>query len=125
MKPSIFLLFLLFLTSSVFAQDMHQGVWLIGENGAKVKTYMKDGEWFGKLVSSDNPKAPIGTDILRHFKLVDGVWKGQLYAIKRDKLMDATIQPSNEKMEIKVSVGFFSKTLEWKKDLQLEQKTDS
>ena len=113
------LVFLLFLTTSVYAQDMNEGIWLTGEDGTKVETYLKNGEWFGKLISSDNLKAPIGTDILRHIVLVNGEWKGQIYAIKRDKLVDATFEPADETIVIKISKGLFSKKLEWNKETTL------
>jgi len=34
-----------------------KGIWFSGEENTKIKTYQKEGAWFGKIVSSDNPKA--------------------------------------------------------------------
>ncbi|WP_101756637.1 hypothetical protein [Oceanicoccus sp. KOV_DT_Chl] len=116
MKVSIFTIFILILAPSIYAQDMGEGIWLTGEDGRKVKTYYRNGEWFGKLISSDNAGAPIGTDVLRHIILENGVWKGQVYAVKRDMLIDAIIEPADEKIVINISVGMFSKTLEWYKE---------
>ena len=80
-----------------------------------IETYQKEGSWFGKVIASDNPKAKIGTDILRGFTQKNGEWKGKIFAAKRGKIMDAVIQPAKDLLNITVSAGFISKTLEWKR----------
>ena len=102
--------------TSLSAQDFPKGIWLTGEENTKIETYQKEGAWFGKIVSSDNPKAKIGKDILQEFKLKDGQWQGKLFAAKRGKILDAIIEPTQEVLNIKVSAGFFSKELAWKKE---------
>jgi len=97
------------------------GVWLTGTDGGKIETYQKDEQWFGKLVASDNDKAPIGIDILRNFTLIDGQWQGEVYSIKRQQLADAIIEPNQDRLVIEVSIAFFSKTLEWYKDEATKQ----
>ena len=82
----------------------------------KIETYQKEGAWYGKIVSSDNPKAKIGNDILRAFKKEDGQWNGQLFAAKRGKILDAVIEPQKEALNITVSAGFFTKSLVWKRE---------
>jgi len=112
---------LLFFSVSSFSQSkenntnngMTEGTWLTGTDGSKIATYQKEGQWFGKLVASNNKNAPIGIDVLRNFTLVAGEWQGKVYSIKRDQLADATIEPSKNKLLIEVSIAFFSKTLEW------------
>jgi len=95
------------------AEALIKAVWLTGTNGGKVATYQINGQWFGKLVASDNKDAPLGTEILRNFIFEGGQWHGEVYSIKRDQLADATIKPSANKLVIEVSIAFFSKTLEW------------
>ena len=102
--------------TSISAQDFPKGIWLTGEENTKIETYQKEGAWFGKIVSSDNPKAKIGKDILQAFKLKDGQWQGKLFAAKRGKILDAIIEPTQQVLNIKVSAGFFSKELAWKKE---------
>ena len=51
----------------VNAQDSLEGYWATGEDNTIVQTYEKDGAWYGKMVSSDNPNTKLGTDILREF----------------------------------------------------------
>ena len=111
------LLFIIFFISLLSAQDFPKGIWLTGEENTKIETYQKEGAWYGKIVSSDNPKAKIGKDILREFKEKDGQWEGKLFAAKRGKILDAVIAPSKEILNITVSAGFFTKTLEWKREV--------
>lgn len=105
-----------FLIASLSAQKTLEGTWQTGEDNTVVKTYQKDGAWYGKIISSDNPKAKMGTDILKGFKQENGAWEGKIFAIKRGKIMDAIIKPAKDVLEITVSAGFFSKTLEWKRE---------
>jgi len=106
---------------SDIAKSLTEGVWLTGTDGSKIATYQKDGQWFGKLVASDNKDAPIGIDVLRNFTLKEGEWQGEVYSVKRDQLADATIEPGNDKLVIEVSIAFFSKTLEWHNEKQTKK----
>ena len=102
--------------TSLSAQSALDGKWNTGENNTIVQTYEKDGAWYGKIVSSNNPKAKLGTEILRGFKQDGDVWKGKLYAAKRDKILKAEIVPSDDKLNITVIAGFFEKKIKWKKE---------
>jgi len=113
MRITGFILLMILSSTSIFAQQSLNGVWQTGVDNTKVETYQKNGAWFGKIISSDNSKAKTGTDILRNFKKNGDSWEGQLYAIKKDKLVNAVIKPTESKLLIKVSVGFFTKNLEW------------
>jgi hypothetical protein len=112
-------------SASIAAQEHSEpfikGIWLTGTEGGKIETYQKDGQWFGKLVASENKDAPLGTDILRHFMFEDGQWHGEVYSIKREQLADATIDPSQGKLVIEVSIAFFSKTLEWHNENRVQE----
>ena len=115
MKLTFFVLLAIISASSVFAQNSNsiEGKWQTGVDNTVIETYEKDGAWYGKIISSDNPKASIGFDILRDFKVEGDSWKGQIYAVKKGKLLDAEINPAKDKLMIKVSSGLFSKDLEW------------
>ncbi len=101
------------ITMSLSAQEMTTGIWLTGEENTKIETYQKDALWYGKIISSDNPKAIIGKDILIGFVKEDNKWTGKLYAAKKDKMMDAVISPLENELNITVSAGFFKKKLYW------------
>lgn len=115
MKKIILFSISLFYILALSAQDSLEGIWLAGEDNTKIETYQKDGAWFGKIVSSDNPNAKIGTNILRDFKKDRDEWKGKIFAAKRGKILDAIIEPTKNILTITVSAGFFSKDLEWKR----------
>ena len=108
----------LFFVSWAHGQEMTANTWLTGEQNTRVQTYQKDGKWYGKLVSSDNPKAPIGKDVLMGFVKVEGAWQGKVFALKRNEVLNGVIEPHDHKLLIEVSVGFFSKVVQWNLDRQ-------
>jgi len=108
----------LFFVSWAHGQEMTANTWLTGEQNTRVQTYQKDGKWYGKLVSSDNPKAPIGKDVLMGFVKVEGAWQGKVFALKRNEVLNGMITPHDHKLLIEVSVGFFSKVVQWNLDRQ-------
>lgn len=116
MKKYILLFMFTMLAIWLSAQELSEGVWLAGEDNTKIETYQKDGVWYGKIISSDNPKAQIGKNILQGFINTDNIWKGKLYAAKKGKLLDAVIEPSKDDLQIIVSAGFFKKKLIWSKE---------
>ena len=103
----------LLLVSSLSAQKPLEGTWLVGKNNTKVKTYQKGDEWFGKVIETDNPKMKIGTDILLDFKMIDGEWLGQMYAVRFGKKINAKIEPSKDVLLIHVTKGLMSKKIKW------------
>jgi len=115
-SPEIaFLATLLVSSWSIASGNGLEGNWQTGEDNSVVQVFEQDSEYFGKLVSSDNPNAKMGTQILRNFKQVDGVWKGTLYAAKRDQLLDAVITPQANTLNITVKAGLVSKKLAWQR----------
>lgn len=100
-------------SGSSAAEGALNGLWQTGEDNSIVEVTETNGVATGKLVSSDNPKAVAGTEILRNFSESGGTWKGSIYAVRRDKLMDATITPSADSLAIDVNAGFISKDLTW------------
>lgn len=97
------------------AQSTLTGKWQTGEDNSIVQVEETSGVITGKLVSSDNPKAKMGTEILRDFKQAKGVWSGRLYAAKKDKLYDATLSLNTNTLNIKVSAGIVNKKLAWQR----------
>jgi len=97
------------------AQSSLEGTWATGEDNSIIQTYEKDGAWYGKIISSDNPKAKIGTNILRGFKKEGDKWIGKLYAAKRDKIMKSEIRLIDSALNITVFAGFITRNLTWEK----------
>jgi uncharacterized protein (DUF2147 family) len=112
----LFLILIFSLLGSVlFAQTDLTGTWDTGKENTLVKIYEKEGVYLGEIISSDNPKAEIGTQLIKDLNNEDGEWRGQLYAIKREKWVDAEMELEEGILKIKVSAGFRSRTVEWTK----------
>ena len=111
----VLLTFGLFSFSSL-AQSNVAGNWVAGKEYTVIKIAQEGSSYSGKIISSENPKAKLGTLMVKDLKQdKKGNWKGQVYAPKRDEWYDAEFTPNGEILEVKISVGFFSKTMEWKK----------
>ncbi len=113
---SIFLMTIFSLiVSSLFAQSDITGTWNTGDQNTHVKIENQEEVLTGKIISSDNPKAKPGSLLIKEVKLKRGKWKGQLYAPKKEEWYDAEFTKKGNKLEIVISVGFMSKTVEWTK----------
>ena len=88
---------------------------MAGEDNTIIEITEIDGKPNGKIKSSDNPKAKIGNVILKEVNKNGRIWGGKIYAAKRQEWYDAEITQKGNVLEIEISVGFFSKTVEWKK----------
>ena len=92
-------------------QDDITGVWKMAENNAEVEIKKEGDVYNGTVVKSDVEKA-IGKVVLRDFKKDGDEWKGKFYAVKRDRMVDATLKPTGEDaMEMVVSAGPRTKTV--------------
>ncbi len=111
MKKMLFTSFLI--ASSLFAQDEITGNWNTGNNNTVVMIHQKEsGEYAGTVVTSDNSDA-IRKEILRDVSKDNGQWDGKFYFAKRDRLLDATLSPRGDILEINIGTGRRSKTVEW------------
>ena len=80
-------------------------------NVTKVEIKKEGDVYNGTVVKSDVEKA-IGKVVLRDFKKDGDEWKGKFYAVKRDRMVDATLKPTGEDaMEMVVSAGPRTKTV--------------
>ena len=103
------------LSSGVIAGEMEAARWWVGKHSTIVETYQKDGAWYGKIVESKDPEAPIGRDVVLNVRKVDGVWKGKFYAAMVDKALDLSVVPNGGEMKLQLKLGWFSKVLDWTK----------
>ena len=114
MKYTILIAFSIF-AYSLFGQSNLTGTWDTGEDNTIIEITEIEDKPTGKIKSSDNPKAKIGNVILKEVNKNGRIWKGKIYAAKRQEWYDAEITQKGDVLEIEISVGFFSKTLEWNK----------
>jgi uncharacterized protein (DUF2147 family) len=90
------------------------GEYIVGKQNTLVKIEQQEGIYIGEIISSDNPNAKIGKLMVKDLKQdKKGNWKGKLYAPKRKEWYDAEFIPKENTLDIKIKVGFFSKTIEW------------
>ena len=104
---------ILFSAFTMNAQQAPTGIWNTGKDNTKIEIKEADGVYEGIILSSDNAKAPVGKQLLKDVKLVDGAWTGKLFAAKKGKWMDAVLEEKGKQLLITVSAGFMSKTVEW------------
>lgn len=96
--------------------DGYIGNWNTNKDNTTIEIYEKNDALWGKIISSENKKAKIGTNILRDFKYEKGKWVGKLYSFKMDKLVDAEMAIKKSKLQITVHAGFKKKTFDWDKE---------
>jgi uncharacterized protein (DUF2147 family) len=102
--------------SSVFAQSDIRGTWNTGEQNTLVEIGQEGESYTGKVISSNNDKLKPGTLLIKDVKLKKNKWKGQLYAPKKGEWYKAEFTNKGNILEIVLSVGFMSKTVEWTKE---------
>ncbi|NPD47956.1 DUF2147 domain-containing protein [Lentimicrobium sp. S6] len=96
------------------AQNDVKGKWAVGEQNNVIEIIQIDGVYSGKLISSDNPKAKIGMATVKDLKQnKKGKLEGKVYSAKREKWYDAEFTRKDNKLIVEISIGFFSKTIEW------------
>lgn len=112
MKTIIVLTVSLFLMSPLQQEDPILGTWSLDENKTDIEI-TKDGENYkGIVIKSDAEKA-IGKVILQDLKKEGEVWVGKFYAVRKDRLVDATLTAlGDDDLELKVMAGRRSRTLD-------------
>ncbi len=131
------------ITQSIFAREISPlGIWLVGDQDAKVELYMNKGNLEGKLVWLKEPldtngapkldlKNPdsakqaqqiMGSVFLKNFKKdsSENKWiDGSVYDAKSGKAYSGWIKLKNEnKMELRgfIGISLFGRTDEWTRD---------
>jgi hypothetical protein len=115
MKKLIAVLIFSLFGSALFAQTDLAGNWDTGMENTLVKIFEKKGVYFGEIVSSDNPEAEIGKQLIKDLMHENGKWKGKLYAVKKKKWVNAVVELEDGHMKITIKAGFKKKTIEWNK----------
>lgn len=98
---------------SAYANNPIEGNWDTKNYGTIVSIKKVDGVLKGIIKSSGNKNAKEGMQIIRNLKATDDGYEGEIYSVKRDKWMDAEFTRNGDVLEVEVSVGFISKTVEW------------
>lgn len=110
---SLLFIITLFLSSAAIGQTDLRGLWDTGEDNSQVEVFQENGQWKGVLKSSDNPKAKLGTPMLKNLEKKGDGWKGQIYSPKKKDWFDAFFIRENTQLKIKVTAGFMTKEVIW------------
>jgi hypothetical protein len=107
-------LFTLFGAPLAYGSDI-SGFWKHAEEPGWIEVRLDQGN--GTVVRNDKFPERVGREILKGLE-ADGaeqnLWRGQVYAERLGEYKDARISlPEPNRMEIKVKVGFISRTVEW------------
>jgi uncharacterized protein (DUF2147 family) len=123
MKKVHFFLLIVLLSPALFAQTELTGTWSTGEQNTLIEIVENDGVLSGEILSSDNPKAIIGKQVLKEIKKDDDEWRGKIFAAKKKKWYGARLTPEEDILKITVKSGFISKTVEWKRVEPVQKET--
>ena len=115
MVKNILLIFLAFNSLAVFGQTDLSGVWDTDNDNTIVEISQVDDRYTGRIKSTDNEKAEIGKVILKDLKENGSEWNGRIYAAKRGEWYDVEITPDEDVLKLKISAGFLSKSVVWKR----------
>jgi hypothetical protein len=115
MKKLTLILIMGLLGSTLFASTDLTGTWDTGMENTQVKIFEKEGVYVGEIVSSDNPDAVIGKQLIKDLKETNGKWKGQLFAAKKQKWVNAVMELEDDILKITIKAGLAKKIVEWKK----------
>jgi len=104
------------LCSPLYAADL-AGVWKNDEMPAWIEIQFENDTGTGTVRRNDEKPEAVGRELLKDV-VADGdsadSWRGQIFAARLGEYKDAEISlPQPDKMEVKVKVGFMSKTVIW------------
>jgi uncharacterized protein (DUF2147 family) len=91
------------------------GTWNTLEDNTKIEITEQKGVLFGRIKSSDNPKAQVGRMILKDLIKSGNSWTGKIFAVKKNEWYDVEINSKENNLNLKIQVGFVHKNLIWKK----------
>jgi uncharacterized protein (DUF2147 family) len=114
-KPALFALVCM-VTSTAFAQDL-SGLWKHSENPVYVEIQFDGDTGTGTVRQNDKRPEAAGKIVFKDLVAEAGTstsWQGQVYAEKLEAFKDAQLSlPEPDQMQIKVKVGFISRTVKW------------
>lgn len=115
MKHVLILILISMSCITMSAEDNLAGYWKTNRNNTVVEIKSQDDVFSGKITSTDNEDAQVGSLIVKDVKLKNGEWQGKIYAPKRHEWYNAKFNVMDDKLTIIITVGFFVRTLEWSK----------
>jgi hypothetical protein len=103
------------LSPALWAGDL-DGFWQNEEQPAWIEIRFDDDRGTGTVLRNDKKPEAVGRVLLKDLVAEDEAqsWSGQIYAERFKEYKDAIVTlPEPGRMEIKVKVGFMSRTVQW------------
>ena len=108
--------------SASLAADL-AGYWQNEGQPAWIEIRVENGSAIGTVRRNDNRPDAVGRILLKDVVSDEsdpGSWRGQIYAERLQEYRDAEITlPQPDQMQIKVNVGFMSRTVNWTRAVEL------
>ena len=93
------------------------GIWKHADEPAWIEIRMEDGVGTGTVVRNDVYSERVGRELLKGLAAdehEEALWRGQVYAERLGEYKDAEILLAEpDSLQIKVKVGFISRTVDW------------
>lgn len=93
------------------------GFWKHAEGPVWIEITTDEEVGKGVVLRNDAYPERVGREMLKDLRTddkQDGLWRGQVYAEKRGDYHESEISlPGADQMQIKVKVGFMSRTIDW------------
>jgi len=111
------------LVSTALLADDLAGDWKNDEQPAWIEIRFEGDSATGTVRRNDKKPEAVGRVLLKDVVRHGETWVGQIYAERFEEYKDAEISlPDPDHMEIKVKVGFMSKTVTWTRDKAIPDK---
>jgi hypothetical protein len=102
------------LVSPALWADGPEGFWQHEELPAWIEVRFEDGVGSATVMRNDEYPEREGRLLLKELSADGDEWSGQVYAERFKEYRDARVsQPAPDELQIKVKVGFMSRTLKW------------
>ena len=115
MKVLTTLFLLMFSIVYTSAQQSLEGLWKTGKEETIIEISFSNEQLIGKIKFSNNKEVDVGKIILKDLRSEGNKWVGKIYAIKRKEWYNVEIISKEEVLELKISFGLMSRSLQWKK----------
>ena len=105
---------LLFSPMSLFASEL-AGLWQHEKQPAWVEIQFEGDSATGTVRRNEVKPEAVGFEIMRDIVVDGDEWRGQIYAEALGEYKDMTVRLNGDEMEVKVKVGFMSRTVKWRR----------
>ena len=99
---------------SLLASEL-AGLWQHEKQPAWVEIQFEGDSATGTVRRNEVKPEAVGFEIMRDIVVDGDEWRGQIYAEALGEYKDMTVRLNGDEMEVKVKVGFMSRTVKWRR----------